>query len=98
MATLIVSYAVTEGAKFDREYYLTSHAPLVQSAWGDFGLQSAEVLFPVSDAQPFVCVSILRFGDQGGISLALSSENTADVIEDVKKFTNIKPAIFCAND
>ncbi|MCA8256892.1 EthD family reductase [Burkholderia sp. AU31624] len=98
MTTLIVSYAAAEGATFDRAYYLSSHASLVHSAWSEFGLQSAEVLFPASAAQPFECVTILRFGNQEGINMALSSARTAEVIGDVKNFTNITPTIFCAND
>ncbi|WP_322052905.1 EthD family reductase [Paraburkholderia bannensis] len=98
MTTLIVSYASVEGGTFDREYYLSTHAPLVGSAWGEFGLQSAEVLFPSSTTQPFVCMAILRFSDQIGIDAALSSTKTAEVIGDVKNFTNITPTIFCADD
>ncbi|QBQ98826.1 EthD family reductase [Paraburkholderia pallida] len=98
MTTLIVSYPSAEGATFDREYYLSTHAPLVRSAWSEFGLQSAEVLFPSPTQQPFACVAILRFSDQVGINMALSSARTAEVIGDVKNFTNITPTIFCADD
>lgn len=98
MTTLIVSYPSTEGGMFDREYYLSTHAPLVRSAWSEFGLQSAEVLFPSPDPQPFACVAILRFSDQDGINKALSSAKTAEVVGDVKNFTNITPTMFCADD
>jgi uncharacterized protein (TIGR02118 family) len=98
MTTLMVTYLNAEGATFDREYYLSTHAPLVRSAWSEFGLQSAEVLFPSSDPQPFACVAILRFSDQASINMALSSAKAAEVIGDVKNFTNIAPAIFCADD
>ncbi|MGF6507274.1 EthD family reductase [Paraburkholderia sp. 32] len=98
MTTLIVSYPSTEGGRFDREYYLSVHAPLVLSAWGEFGLQSAEVLFPSPAPQPFACVAILRFSDQIGIDMALSSAKAAEVIGDVKNFTDITPTIFHADD
>ncbi len=98
MTTLIVNYPSTEGATFDREYYLSKHAPLVGSAWSEFGLQSAEVLFPSTKAQPFACVAILRFNDQAGINMALSSAKTAEVMGDMKNFTTISPTIFCADD
>lgn len=98
MTTLIVSYPSAEGGTFDREYYLSTHAPLVRSAWSEFGLQSAEVLFPSSQPQPFACMAILRFSDQVGIDAALSSAKTAEVMGDVKNFTNITPAVFCADD
>ncbi|MBC8750635.1 uncharacterized protein (TIGR02118 family) [Paraburkholderia sp. WC7.3g] len=98
MATLIVSYPSAEGGTFDREYYLSTHAPLVRSAWSEFGLQSAEVLFPSSKLQPFACIAILRFSDRVGIDDALSSAKAAEVIGDVKNFTNTTPTIFCADD
>ncbi|SFU25652.1 EthD family reductase [Paraburkholderia aspalathi] len=98
MTTLIVSYPSAGGATFDREYYLSTHAPLVRVAWSEFGLQSAEVLFPSPKPQPFACVTILRFNDQVGINMVLSSAKTAEVIGDVKNFTNITPTIFCADD
>ncbi|TCG07211.1 ethyl tert-butyl ether degradation protein EthD [Paraburkholderia steynii] len=98
MTTLIVSYPSTAGGTFDRDYYLSIHAPLVGAAWGEFGLQSAEVLFPSPDPQPFACVAILRFSDRVGINRALSSAKSAEVIGDVKNFTNITPTMFCAND
>ena len=98
MTTLIVSYPSAEDATFDREYYISTHAPLVRSVWSEFGLQSAEVLFPSPKPQPFACVAILRFSDQAGIEMALSSAKTAEVTGDVKNFTNITPTIFCADD
>ncbi|AOR72821.1 ethyl tert-butyl ether degradation protein EthD [Burkholderia stabilis] len=98
MSTLIVSYPRTEGATFDREYYLSKHGQLVGTAWSKFGLQSAEFLFPSSTRQPFVCVAILRFGDQAGIDMALSSGETREVMSDVKNFTDITPTIFRADD
>lgn len=98
MTTLIVSYLSTEGGTFDREYYLSTHTALVRSAWSEFGLQSAEVLFPSPDPQPFTCVAILRFSDRVGINMALSSAKADEIISDVKNFTNIKPTIFCADD
>ncbi|CAB3764071.1 ethyl tert-butyl ether degradation protein EthD [Burkholderia puraquae] len=98
MATLIVSYPAVEGVPFDREYYLATHAPLVRAAWGEFGLQSAEVLFPASGSQPFACVTVLRFSDQAGIDAALSSARTAEVIGDVPNFTHLQPTIFRAGD
>jgi uncharacterized protein (TIGR02118 family) len=98
MATLIVNYPAVEGVAFDREYYLSTHAPLVRAAWGEFGLQSAEILFPASGPQPFACVAILSFSDQAGINAALASARTAEVVGDVPNFTNVEPAIFRADN
>ncbi|MDH4556238.1 EthD family reductase [Pseudomonas sp. BN417] len=98
MATLTVSYPLTTDSTFDRDYYLSAHLPLAQAAWGEFGLQSAEVLFPASGPQPLAGMVILRFVDQAAIDAALSSPKTLEVLGDVAKFTNITPVIFRAND
>ncbi|RQZ18709.1 EthD family reductase [Burkholderia sp. Bp9031] len=96
MATLIVSYPAVAGVTFDRKYYLATHASLVRAAWGEFGLQSAEVLFPAPGPQPFACITVLRFSDQAGIDAALSSARTAEVVGDVPNFTNVRPTVFRA--
>ncbi|WP_412529825.1 EthD family reductase [Burkholderia lata] len=98
MATLIVRYPAVEGVEFDREYYLATHIPLVRAAWGEFGLQSAEILFPAPGPQPDACVTVLRFSEQAGIDAALASARTAEVVGDVPSFTNVQPAIFRAGD
>lgn len=98
MATLIVSYPATEGATFDRDYYLSTHLQLAQSVWAEFGLESAETLFPASGPQPLAGMAILRFSDQAGIDAALSAPKTAEVIADATNFTDIAPVIFRADD
>ncbi|MFD2646111.1 EthD family reductase [Pseudomonas japonica] len=98
MATLIVSYPATEGATFDKDYYLSTHLPLAEDAWGGYGLQAAQVLFPHAGQQPLVACLILRFADQAGIDAALAAPGTPAVLADVAKFTNIAPSIFRAND
>ncbi|MBV7586222.1 EthD family reductase [Pseudomonas sp. PDM33] len=98
MATLIVSYPVVEGATFDRDYYISRHIPLAQSAWGEFGLQSAEILFPAAGPQPLAGMVIMRFANQSDIDAALASPKTAEVVGDVPNFTNLTPQIFRAGD
>lgn len=98
MATLIVSYPLAEGSNFDRDYYLSTHIPLAQAAWGEFGLQSAEILFPAPGLQPLAGLVILRFKDQASIDAALNSPAAIQVIGDVANFTNIAPLIFRASD
>lgn len=98
MATLTVSYPLAFDSTFDRDYYLTTHIPLAQAAWGEFGLQSAQILFPAPGPQPLASMIILQFADQTGVDAALASPKTLEVIDDVPNFTNIAPVIFRAND
>lgn len=98
MATLIVSYSATKGSRFDQQYYLDQHIPIVRAAWEEFGLLSAEALFPADETQPFVAVGILRFRDQASIDAALGSAGTGRVIGDIANFTDIGSSIFRASD
>jgi hypothetical protein len=68
MATSILSYPAVEGVPFDREQHLAAHAALVRAAWGEFGLQSVEVLFPASGLQPFDCVTVPPFLSRPGMT------------------------------
>jgi len=40
MPTLVVSYPVAEGTKFDAQYYVDTHIPLVRTCWTPYGLSS----------------------------------------------------------
>ncbi|MDR3449764.1 MAG: EthD family reductase [Alphaproteobacteria bacterium] len=98
MATLIVSYPATDGARFDRDYYVGTHIPIARAAWTAHGLESAEVLFPADASQPLAGMVLLRFTDQAALDAALASPGTAGVIGDVANFTDIVPAMFRAGD
>jgi len=98
MTTLTVCYPLTDNCTFDRQYYLSTHIPIVESAWGELGLQSAEVLFPAAGPQPLAAMAILRFTDQVSIDRAMASPGTLAVLDDVSNFTTIDPVIFRAND
>lgn len=98
MATLVVCYPSGEGSTFDRDYYSASHIPLVQQIWGPLGMTGTEVLFPAAGKQPFAAMVLIRFGDQAAINAALSSRDTAKIMGDVPKFTNIRPSMYRADD
>lgn len=97
MATILVRYPAHDGAKFDADYYARSHIPLVEKAWGPHGLTGAEILFPHGE-QPDVAMVLLRFRDQAAIDAAMASPDTAEVMGDVPKFTDISPALYRAGD
>lgn len=98
MATLTVTYAAKPDAQFDRAYYDATHIPMLDTAWGEHGYVSAEVLYPADDAQPFVAMAVLRFRDQAAIDASLGSPRTAEVAADMANFTNLTPDLFRAAD
>ena len=96
MAKLFVYYPRHEGCGFDRDYYLSKHAPIVQAAWGSAGLQGIAIDWPFDESQPFACLATLEFESQTAIDAALSSAATPDVLADVVNFTDIQPVIYRA--
>ena len=89
---LLVSYPVTEGARFDRAYYTDTHMPLVKEKWGPLGLTDALALFPDDDAPAAVAVAVLTFTDGAARDAAISGSTAATVFGDVANFTTISPA------
>ena len=92
MTTMYVSYAGNAATRFDREYYVQRHLPLVMEAWGPHGLASATALFPSGDGAGTIAVCICEFRDEAALAAAMASPRTPDVMADVKRFTDVEPA------
>ena len=92
MTTMYVTYAGTAATRFDREYYVQRHLPLVMEAWGPHGLISAAAFFPSGDGAETVAACICEFRDEAALAAALASAGTPDVMADVKRFTDVEPA------
>ena len=45
-AVVYVTYAGPAGSRFDREYYVERHLPLVLRAWTSYGLLGVAAFFP----------------------------------------------------
>lgn len=93
MARLFVSYPAGEAARFDRDYYVVTHLPLVEKEWGPTGLQTAQAFFPVQPDAADVAVAILTFVDDEAVAACLASPAAAAVMGDVSNFTDIAPQI-----
>ena len=92
MTTLYVTYPGDAATRFNREYYVRTHLPLVMEAWGPHGLESAAAFFPSGDGAGTIAVCICRFRDDAAISAALESPGIGGVMADVKNFTDAKPS------
>jgi uncharacterized protein (TIGR02118 family) len=93
MALLFVTYPADGGSAFDRDYYVATHLPLVEEAWGPSGLRSARAYFPASEGSDAVAVAVLTFTGEDVIGAALASDATAGVLADLANFTDIAPVI-----
>ena len=88
MIRVSVYYPSTEGTAFDHEYYRTTHVPLAQKAWSPI---STTVEKGVNG--PHVAAVHMTFASMDAFNAAMGSPLTADVMNDVAKYTSIVPVM-----
>jgi uncharacterized protein (TIGR02118 family) len=96
MIKVSVFYPYKDGAKFDMDYYLTKHMPLVQKRLGA-SLKSIAVERGIGGGAPdslplFAAMGHLVFDDIGTYKSGMESHG-AEIRADVLNFTNIEPII-----
>lgn len=91
MTTVYVTYAGDAVTRFDRDYYVQQHLPLVQATWGPHGLLSTAAFFPVGSGAGTIAVCVCVFRDEAAVQAALAAPNTPLVMADVRQFTDAKP-------
>jgi uncharacterized protein (TIGR02118 family) len=91
-----VMYQVGSGHKFDLDYYMKTHVPLVGSLWGSFGLKEARILqgigSPSGDPAGFHIIALLDFESLDGFKAAAAAHGK-EVLGDIPNFTDVQPAI-----
>lgn len=93
MVQVYVIYEGTREDRFDRDYYLSRHLPLVMSSWSQYGLLSLRAFFPEGElsAKGLVAICDCRFRDQAAANAAFASPEAEAVMADVANFTNLEP-------
>ncbi|KXL46024.1 hypothetical protein M433DRAFT_174062 [Acidomyces richmondensis BFW] len=89
-ATVTVLYP--QGTKFNMDYYLSTHMPLVQKRWGPVGLKSWKVLKFADDA-PHCVQATLEWGSMDEFKAAAGGEHTSEIMGDVKNFSDKDPVL-----
>jgi uncharacterized protein (TIGR02118 family) len=97
MIRVTVSYPNTAGARFDLDYYLTTHIPLVEAKLTKHGLTGWVVDQGLSGAAPgseaeFLIQGFLTFESVEAFEAALASEG-AEIMADIPNYTDIQPRI-----
>lgn len=93
-ATVTVVYP--QGAKFNMDYYLSSHMPLVQKRWAQYNLQSWKVL-KFNDDAPYTVQATLEFGSLNDFQSAASGPEAKEVLGDVPNFSDKEPVIMAGD-
>ena len=91
MTTLLVTYPGDGATRFDRDYYVREHLPLVLRAWGPHGLQSCTAFFPAEECDGTIALALCEFRDEASLQSALAAPDTPKVMADVPRFTDTQP-------
>lgn len=93
MTTMLVHYVGNAHSRFDREYYVAHHLPLVHQTWEPHGLRETEAFFEADgdEADGVIAICLCHFADRDSLARALSDPGTAAVMDDVANFTDITP-------
>lgn len=91
MAVLVVTYPAVDGGRFDGNYYVSTHMPLVEEKWRPLGLTGARALLPVGDSPAYAAIAVIDFRDGAAIDRALGSPEAAEIFGDIANFTDLEP-------
>lgn len=96
MITVSVCYPKNATSRFDFDYYLKRHIPLVVSRWAGMGLAKAELLkgsAALDGGGPgFELIGLLSFDSIESMRSALEVHGN-EIIADIPNFTNVQPLI-----
>ena len=97
MIKVSILYPNSPDAKFDFDYYLTTHMELVRSRLGPMGMIGDEVMKGVGsgapgEPAPFTTICHLFFNSEEEVHKAFGA-HAKEVMGDIPNYTNIKPQI-----
>ena len=95
MIRVNVMYPKKDGGKFDYDYYLNSHVPMVQEKVGA-AMKRAEIYKGISGAggspEPYVTIASLWFDSVQAFEQAFGP-HAPEIMGDIPKFTNVQPTV-----
>ena len=93
MTVLRVCYK--SGVRFDRDYYVASHLPLVSAVMGPHGLVNVEVATfganPDGSTPPYQVMFSAYFASAAGVQAAMTSPRIGEVLADVARYYDGTP-------
>ncbi|KAI0839634.1 hypothetical protein F5Y06DRAFT_11374 [Hypoxylon sp. FL0890] len=93
MATATVSVVYPAGTKFDMDYYIKSHMPLVQKNWSKYGLKSWKVGHYTNPEAPYVVQAWLEWEDPTQWGKATATPEAKEIFDDVANFSDKSPVV-----
>jgi uncharacterized protein (TIGR02118 family) len=88
-----VIYPNHDGARFDANYYRSSHIPLVMKVMKATSVLLIEGVPMGGSPAPFAMIAHFEFASPEAVQTALADPAMAELRADVAKFTDIKPTV-----
>jgi uncharacterized protein (TIGR02118 family) len=92
--SLNVIYPVHEGAKFDINYYRSTHIPLAMKVMKAAKVTLTEGVPMGTTPAPFAMLAHFQFVSAEALTAARNDPGMAEVRADIPKFTDIKPTVW----
>lgn len=97
MIVVSVMYPSFEGSKFDFDYYVSTHIPLVNKHWSDKGLKNVKLLKGLAGGGPgeapsFQVVALLEFKSMEALQNCMGFGGD-EIMADVANFTDVEPVL-----
>ncbi len=95
MISLTVLYPNTTGTRFDMDYYLSTHTPLVKERLTPIGLIGVDLETGMAGGAPdtppaFTMIARLNFATPNDLQAALAAHGP-ELIGDILNFTDVEP-------
>ncbi|MGI9373344.1 MAG: EthD family reductase [Hyphomicrobiales bacterium] len=95
--TITVLYPNDAGSKFDEDYYVNTHVPLVREKWGGAGMNNLSVVKGAATPDPntpppYQWIAILDFENIEAFQGAVAASG-AEVMGDIPNFTDVTPVV-----
>lgn len=88
----ILLYPFKANSRFDVDYYINTHLPLVEKLFGPYGMTAWEVTkFSTTDDQQFSYQVILKWETAKGAATASASPGAKQLRDDIANFSDDLP-------
>ncbi|KAH9879406.1 hypothetical protein J1614_002846 [Plenodomus biglobosus] len=91
-AIIIIAYPRTEKSTFNKDYYVSTHIPLVEKIWKPLGLKSWTV-GELNPDGPYSYSVVMEFESLEAFGKATQDPGTKAVMEDVANFSSEQPML-----
>ncbi len=96
MIRIAAAYPRQTGKKFDIDYYIKTHLPMVRQKFGPFGLKKIEVdkgvESPGGGVSPFFVIGYLYFDTLANFQKGFSAVGK-EIMADISIYTDVVPVI-----